>query len=126
MHLLDTDILVDVLRGHAPALAWFQQLAQIPAVPGLVVMELIQGCADKAQVQQVQALVAMLPRIWPTQVDCDRALSAFPQLHLRDGTGLLDVLVAETAIGQDATLCTFNLRHYRGIAQLKTEQPYAK
>ena len=42
MDLLDTDILIDVDRGHPPALAWFTQLTELPIVPGYVVMELIQ------------------------------------------------------------------------------------
>ena len=43
MILLDTDILIDVQRGVAPAVEWFRQLDELPAVPGFVVMELIQG-----------------------------------------------------------------------------------
>jgi predicted nucleic acid-binding protein len=39
---------------------------------------------------------------------------------------LIDALVAACAIGQAATLCTFNLKHYRVIAGLTTEQPYSR
>lgn len=42
MYLLDTDVLIDIQRGHAPALSWFASLSEIPSVPGFVVMELIQ------------------------------------------------------------------------------------
>lgn len=42
MYLLDTDVLIDIQRGHAPAIAWFSSLSDIPSVPGFVVMELIQ------------------------------------------------------------------------------------
>ena len=42
MDLLDTDVLIDIQRGHAPAVAWFASLADLPSVPGFVVMELIQ------------------------------------------------------------------------------------
>jgi predicted nucleic acid-binding protein len=42
MYLLDTDILIDIQRGHVSALEWFRSLQQLPAVPGFVVMELIQ------------------------------------------------------------------------------------
>jgi predicted nucleic acid-binding protein len=43
MLVLDIDILIDVLRGHAPAVAWLSSLTELPSVPGIVVMELIQG-----------------------------------------------------------------------------------
>ncbi len=46
MLLLDTDILIDIQRGHAPALAWFSSLTEIPNVPGLVVLRLLDGLED--------------------------------------------------------------------------------
>ncbi len=39
---------------------------------------------------------------------------------------LIDSLIAATAIGQGATLCTFNTKHFAAIPGLVTEQPYAK
>jgi len=53
MLLVDTDVLIDVLRGHQPAIAWFSGLSVIPSVPGFVVMELIQGLSDERQWQQM-------------------------------------------------------------------------
>lgn len=41
MYVLDTDVLIDIQRGYPPALAWFSNLTELPALPGLVVMELI-------------------------------------------------------------------------------------
>ena len=46
MDLVDTDILIDVQRGHPPALAWFAGQAELPAVPGFVVMELLQDARN--------------------------------------------------------------------------------
>jgi predicted nucleic acid-binding protein len=45
-NLLDTDILIDIQRGYAPALAWFTGITDLPSVPGLVVMELIQDAQN--------------------------------------------------------------------------------
>jgi predicted nucleic acid-binding protein len=44
--LLDTDVLVDFLRGHPPAVAWLTGYTAPIGVPGLVAMELLQGCRD--------------------------------------------------------------------------------
>ncbi len=75
MNLLDTDVLIDIQRGHAPAVAWFSGLTEVPSVPGLVVMELVQDAQNRRQVRQALKLVAPLPVVWPTPADCQRALS---------------------------------------------------
>ena len=43
MLVLDTDVLIDVQRGHAAALGWFATLTVLPSVPGFVVMEVDPG-----------------------------------------------------------------------------------
>jgi predicted nucleic acid-binding protein len=48
MLVLDTDVLIDVQGGHAAAISWFAGLSELPSVPGLVVMELIQGANHDA------------------------------------------------------------------------------
>ncbi|MEA5552327.1 PIN domain-containing protein [Anabaena cylindrica UHCC 0172] len=126
MYVLDTDILIDILRGHQPAIAWFTTLKEIPSIPGFVMMELIQNAQNKQQVNYVFKLVDPLPIIWPTESDCMRALSDFTNYHLSDGLGLLDALIAACAVGQDATLCTFNIKHYRVIPNLIITQPYIR
>jgi predicted nucleic acid-binding protein len=62
--------------------------------------------------------------VWPAEAHCTRALSDFSALHLSHGLGLLDALIAATAIGHGATLCTFNVKHYRAITGLRMLQPY--
>lgn len=126
MLLLDTDVLIDVQRGYAPALDWFANLAELPSVPGLVVMELIQDAKDTHQVRQALRLVSPLPVVWPTQADYDRALSDFTAYHLSHRLGLLDSLIAACAVGLSADLCTFNLKHYRVVPGLTTVQPYPR
>lgn len=126
MYLLDTDILIDVQRGHQPAIDWFAQLEDIPLVPGFVVMGLIQGAENSQQVRQGLKLTAPFAVVWPTTDDCNRALSDFTLYHLSHSLGLLDSLIAACAIGLSATLCTFNAKHYRVVSELKMEQPYKR
>ncbi|PYQ68482.1 MAG: VapC toxin family PIN domain ribonuclease [Acidobacteria bacterium] len=126
MILLDTDVLIDIQRGRPQALAWFSGLTELPAVPGFVAMELIQGAQNAQQVRDALKLVSPLPIVWPTEADCARALSDFAALHLTQGLGLLDSLIAACALGRSATLCTFNSKHYRAVAGLVIQEPYKK
>jgi predicted nucleic acid-binding protein len=124
--LLDTDVLIDIQRGYAPALAWFTGITDLPSVPGLVVMELIQDAQNMQQVRRALRLVAPLPIVWPTEVDCERALSDFTAYHLSHILGLIDAMIGACAVGLSATLCTFNVKHYRVIPGLITEQTYQR
>lgn len=126
MYLLDTDILIDIQRGHPPVIAWFASFSEIPSIPGFVVMELIQDAQNKQQVRKALQLVAPLLVIWPTETDCARALSDFTAYHLSNNVGLIEALIAACAVGCNATLCTFNIKHYRVIPELSMEQPYSR
>ncbi|MBK8989054.1 MAG: PIN domain-containing protein [Chloroflexi bacterium] len=125
MLLLDTDVMIDLMRRYHPALAWLQEAAVVPiALPGLVAMELIQGCRRRDEQQRIENGLRQYPLYWPTQTDCARALADFSNFRLSNGLGLLDALIAETAIGLDVPLVTFNEKHYRIISNLQTIQPY--
>ncbi|MEH1812903.1 MAG: PIN domain-containing protein [Nostoc sp.] len=126
MYLLDTDVLIDIQRGYAPAISWFASLSELPSVPGFVVMELIQDSQNKQQLSNALKLVAPLPIVWATEADLTRALSDFTTYHLSHSLGLLDALIAACAVGQGATLCTFNVKHYRVVPGLVMAQPYTR
>lgn len=126
MYLLDTDVLIDIQRGKPAAVTWFSHLPDLPTVPGFVAMELIQDAQNTAQVRQVLRLTAPLPMVWPTELDCNRALADFTTYHLSHSLGLIDSLIASCAVGLSATLCTFNVKHYRIIPGLQMVQPYTR
>jgi predicted nucleic acid-binding protein len=123
--LLDTDVAVDILRGHPPAIAWLQGLGSaLLGFPGLVVTELLQGCQNKAEQLRVEQFYQPYGLYWPTEADCQRALQDYAAYHLSNNLGLLDALIAHTAVGVNESLATFNLKHYGVIASLTTLQPY--
>jgi predicted nucleic acid-binding protein len=124
--LLDTDILIDIQRGHPPAVNWFANLTNLPSVPGFVLMELVQDAANLRQVRESLKLVAPLPLVWPAEADCNQALAHFTTYHLSHGLGLIDSLIAACALGLSANLCTFNVKHYKVVPGLVLEQPYAR
>ncbi len=126
MNLVDTDVLIDVQRGHPPALAWFASLTELPAIPGFVVMELIQDSRNAQEVRRALQLVAPLTIVWPTAADCSRTLSDFTAYHLSHGLGLLDAMIAACAVGLSATLYSFNIKHYAVVPGLLAVEPYVR
>jgi predicted nucleic acid-binding protein len=122
----DTDVLIDVQRKHPPAVAWFTALTQMPSVPGLAVMELYQDARNARELREARRLVAPMPVVWPTEADCRKALVDFTRFHLSHNLGLIDSLIAATAVGLGAELATFNAKHYRVVPGLVTVQPYKR
>lgn len=124
--ILDTDILIDLLRGHPPAVAWFASLTAPVSVSGFAALELAQGCANKQELRRIRRVLAPFPLVWPETADMLRAYDEYADLRLSHGIGLLDTLIATTAVGQGLPLATFNVRHYRAVPGLSTVQPYIR
>lgn len=127
MILLDTDILIDILRRYLPAVAWLESLGNEEVLlPGFVVMELLQGCRNKAEQEQMEKTLQAYAVAWPSVETCNEARAVFASVHLSHGLGLLDALIGQTAVALQTPLNTFNQKHYVAIPRLQTVQPYTK
>ena len=118
--------MVDIMRRYQPALAWLASLSDAPGIVGYVVMELMHGCESKREMSELQTRITPFRVYWPTEIDCNRAIDSFAHAHLSHSLGILDALIGACAVGMNATLCTFNARHFAALADLVIEQPYAK
>jgi hypothetical protein len=127
MILLDTDILIDLIRRYPPALVWLRSLGEEEVnMPGFVVMEIIQGCRSKAEQERTERELSEYAVVWPSEVTLAEALKVYSQYHLSHNPGILDALIGQTAVALDLPLHTFNQKHYAAIPNLKTIQPYTK
>lgn len=128
MILLDSDVMVDLLRRYPPAVAWFESLdaAERVVLSGYGVMELIQGCRNKPEQERLLRVLKRYGIVWLSPDDCSQALDLFVQYHLSCNAGLLDVLIGQTALMMDVPLYTFNHKHYRFIPGVRMVQPYEK
>ncbi len=124
--ILDTDVLIELERGSTNALNWLNSQSQLPQVCILSAMELKFGSRSLSHLQTVEALLTPFPLVMPTQEDWLRALQEYPRLWLSGGLGLIDALIASTALGLDEELITFNEKHFRHVSGLKVRQPYTR
>lgn len=126
MILVDSDI-VDILRGYTPALEWLTSLdEEAITLPGYVVMELMQGCTNKIDLQSLQRFIADFEVIWPDSRACNDALETFATFNLSHNLGMLDALIGQIAVSLNVPIYTFNCKHYAAIPNLMTIQPYRK
>jgi len=127
MIILDSDVMIDVLRQYTPAITWLEALGDEEIIlPGFVVMELLQGCSSRAEQEKVENILAAFEIVWPSAETCDEALGVFARYHLSHNIGLLDALIGQTAVALDMALHTFNRKHYAVIPNLTTTEPYKR
>ena len=127
MNLVDTNVLVDCLRGTIPAQKWLQELAQQPfAVPAVAAMELVMGCRDRADLERIQRFLATFEVIWPEASEFAAAYQLLLNHRLSSGINIPDCLIAATAITRGARLYTFNFKHFRAVPGLDVAHPYSR
>jgi len=120
MVLVDTDVMIDVLREYPPAVAWLESLEEEEVVlPGLVAMEPVQGCGDKTEQRKLEAKLKPYRLAWPSSSACDAALNVFTAYYLSHGLGILGALIGQLAVSLGLPLHTFNQKHYESIPDLQ-------
>ena len=127
MILLDTDILIDFFRGHPGCRAWLLSVGAQPlAISVFVAMELYAGCRGKQEQQGLRQQLASYAMLWPDEVSAKAMVPRFADAHLSHSTGILDSLIAATALSNGLDLYTFNQKHFAPFPDLKTIQPYVR
>lgn len=124
--IADTDVMVDILREHPPAAAWFYSHREFPAVCGVTALELYAGCRNRSEAARVRAMLRPLRIAWPSPLACAAALYAFPGQHLASRLGILDSLIAACTLELGVPLYTFNSKHFRAVEGLDVQQPYVR
>ena len=119
MMLFDTDVLIWALRGSAKA-AMAIDAADRRFMSAVNYMELMQGARNKREQALIRQFLnelgfVVLPL---TEAISHRAVIIIDELALKSGIQLADALVAATACENSLTLCSANLKHFRGIASL--------
>ena len=110
--LLDTCIMIDVLRGNETALTFVSGLPRAPALAVVTVTELVAGCRSAKERRQIDRLLSLY-----TVHDIDRDIAGLAGDYVRrygpsHGTDPIDALIAATAKTHGLALATLNLKHF--------------
>ncbi len=120
--LIDTDVLIWVLRGNAKA-ARIVDETQERNISVVTFMELLQGACDKSESRLIKSFLADLGfRTLPlTENIGHRAAIYVEEYGLGAGLRTADALIAATAAENGLVLCTGDRTHYRAIRDLALE-----
>lgn len=106
MLLLDTNILIDVLRGEVLALAWLEGQQQ-PFISVITWIEVLVGCRE-GESSRVHDWLESFPRL-----ALDEAIAAETvRLRQRHGLKIPDAIILATARCGNFTLATRNVKDF--------------
>ena len=113
--LVDTDILIDFLRGHEQAVSFVNRESDRIILSSIVVAELyagVRGGEGDAEQTTLERFLSLFRVVHVTA-----AIARLGGLYRRDhgkshGISLADAVVAATATLENAELKTLNVKHY--------------
>jgi predicted nucleic acid-binding protein len=114
MNLVDTSVVIDFLRGSAPAVA---AVADAQAAGELAASEItrfeVLACMWPDEQDPTEDFFGLLD-VYPVDETVARRAAEFAQRHRAANQGIedADYLIAATAAELDATLLTTNVRHF--------------
>jgi predicted nucleic acid-binding protein len=122
--LVDTDVLVDFLRGGREAVDFVEANFNRIIISGIAVAELYAGVKAKQELETLDEVVSLF-RVVPVTDAIARAAGIYKMRYQPShGLGLADAIVAATAEAESADLATLNTRHFPMFDGLKP--PYVK
>ena len=125
MILIDSDVLIEHLRGKEPARDWLMHARQEsgPLAISTVSLTEIAGGMRSPERREVMRLLGSMQRFEVTEQVAWRAatlMQEYRRSHSRIGLG--DYLIAATALTEGLELATLNVRHYPMFREL--ERPF--
>lgn len=129
MYLLDTNVLVDFLRGRMPH-GYDLMRASDPRlfkIPSIVEAELLAGAEKSRNPEQARFAVESILLPFEVVPFCSKCARHYGRIraHLeREGKviGPNDLLIAATALAHGATLVTGNVREFKRVPGLSLEE----
>lgn len=125
MYLIDTDILIDYLRLHKPAVEFLDNLPSKDRNIGLISrFELIKGCQRKAHEEKINLFLKNFQILPLTDEVSVKALKLYRTCKWACKLDIPDAFIAASAILNRLSLVTRNVKHFRSVPSLKIEKPY--
>lgn len=122
---IDSDILIDYLRGVEKSRAYFISSARDSRPLFISVVSIVEVYAGRAMENpRVQRETGLFLANFLT-IDLDEALArSAGELRCEYGMPFADAIVAASAVGLNFALATRNVKHFMKIPKLRVVSPY--
>ncbi len=121
--LLDSAVVVDLLRGYPPALKWYSTQNAL-GICRLVWMETIRGAENKPKQQIALKLLGEFELVEFTTEDIIWASQQLLAYKLKYNTDPFDCMIASVNHRLQVPLYTRNLKHFTPLIGTLAQAPY--
>lgn len=123
-YLVDTDVAIDYLRGHADAERWWEALVDPPNLSVVTVAELYAGVRDGHERTSLDRFVS-LTTVIPISTSVAQTAGLYVREYRRSHAVYVpDALIAATAQAHQLQLVSLNAKHFPMLQSLVV--PYKK
>lgn len=122
--LVDSSVVIDILRGYSPSLTWLQSQNQKVGITRYVWLEVLEGCGNKQEQKAAIRVLSKFDLVSVTNADLEWAIAAFLKHYLKSNTDPFDCLIAATNHRLQVPLHTRNLKHFKPLLGVLAQKPY--
>lgn len=118
MILLDTNILIEILKGNQQTIEKVQNLDSVLAISSISVMELYYAALNKTEVNKLEKFVSLFNIIQLDEsisVQAIKLVKTYAKSHHLD---IPDSLIASTALINKYKLFTYNIKDFKYIKNI--------
>ena len=113
MILLDTNILIEILKGNQETIDKVQGFTGMLAISAITVMELYYGALNKSELNKLEKFVSMFSIIQLNEnisTQATKLVKTYAKSHNLD---IQDSLIASSALVNNCKLFTYNLKGFK-------------
>jgi predicted nucleic acid-binding protein len=117
--LVDTDVIVEFLKGSAEATRSLSEIgARNIAISAITRMELLVGAQNNRELARIEKAISAIQEIPISEPVSRGATSLIKRYAKSHGLKIPDGIIAATAIEQEIRLFTYNVRDFKFIEGL--------
>ena len=118
MILLDTNILIQILKGDARTVEQVESFSETLCISSISAMELYYGAWDKAETRKIEKFLSLFDTIHINKEISQKATVLIQTYAKSHNLDIPDSLIAATAIVSNYKLMTYNVKDFKFIENL--------
>jgi predicted nucleic acid-binding protein len=117
--LVDTNLVIDLLRRSAAAVAWFDGLDEQATISAVSLLELYAGARSQSDERDLISIRRQLTCLPISEDIGERAGAILRHYRKSHGIDLPDAIIAATAEHHELRLATLNVKHFPMFPKLR-------